>query len=137
MLLRVLLQVAGAREALLVKMDEFGELRLPGGLRGEVFADGSTRTLRIRDEHRLEARARYDESRGGGSPDGGPGAELGHRVGLAVPELVLGRTAHLVGVGDGTGGWWGGDTPQYIREAYAIPRTPQEDTRQTACEGKE
>ena len=70
--MRVLLQVAGAREALLVKMDEFGELRLPGGLRGEVFADGSTRTLRIRDEHQAPSGTSGPVSGGVSSGTSGP-----------------------------------------------------------------
>ena len=58
-------QLPGVREPVQVKMEEFGEVKLPGELHGEVFADGYTRALRISDK--ATARSAVSSTRSGGT----------------------------------------------------------------------
>lgn len=66
---QVELKVAGARDSVQIKMDQFGEHTLPGGLHAEVFADGSTRALRIRDKTKTPSNATGTTSRSGADGD--------------------------------------------------------------------
>jgi hypothetical protein len=60
-------QLPGVREPVQVKMEEFGEVKLPGELHGEVFADGYTRALRISDK--ATARSAVSSTRSGGTDE--------------------------------------------------------------------
>jgi hypothetical protein len=82
-------QVAGWRETVQVKMDQFQEVKLPGGLHGEVFADGHARALRIRDSSKAPSSSAASSSAATGR-SGGEGDDLDARYSLQVKLAGLG-----------------------------------------------
>ena len=85
----LVVQVAGWRETVQVKMDQFQEVKLPGGLHGEVFADGHARALRIRDSTKAPSSSAASSSAATGR-SGGEGDDLDARYSLQVKLAGLG-----------------------------------------------
>ena len=65
----LVVQVAGGRELAQVKMEEFGEHKLPGELHAEVFADGHARALRVSDTATARSTTTGLSSRSGGTDE--------------------------------------------------------------------
>jgi len=51
------------KDTIEIKMDQFGEIRLPGTLKAQVLAEGSTRTLQVRDAQEQSVAASVAESK--------------------------------------------------------------------------
>ena len=79
----LVVQIAGMRELAQVKMEEFGEHKLPGELHAEVFADGHARALRVSDKGAARSTTTDLTSRSGGTDD-----DLEARYSLQACDII-------------------------------------------------